>query len=61
MKNFLMIQKLGDGQFGNVFLVKDVVSDKNFALKCISLQQIKEETIETHILVISALILAERA
>lgn len=51
LKNFIMIQKLGDGQFGNVFLVKDCVLGKYYALKCVSLKQIIDEKIEEHVIV----------
>lgn len=38
-----MLKKLGEGQFGNVFLVSDAHKHNFYALKCIS----KYETIKT--------------
>lgn len=35
-QNLIYIKKLGEGQFGKVFLVKDQTSKSFFALKCIS-------------------------
>jgi len=52
IKNFLYIEKLGDGQFGNVYLVKELTTNKICALKCVSIIQIIEEKVEDHIIVI---------
>jgi serine/threonine protein kinase len=36
IKDFLVLKKLGEGQFGQVFLVTYGKSSKVYALKCIS-------------------------
>jgi len=55
LKNLIFIDKLGEGQFGNVYLVKDSSSKKLYALKCVSIAQVLEDKIEDHILVSSML------
>ena len=42
-------QKLGEGSFGQVFLVKNIECDKFYALKCISRQLIVENQLDKHI------------
>ena len=51
LSDFIFYCKIGSGQFGSVYLVKTKKIDNFFALKCISKQQIIEESLETHILV----------
>lgn len=36
LDNLICIKKLGQGQFGNVYLVRTEQDDKLYALKCIS-------------------------
>lgn len=43
LEEFEVLKKLGEGQFGNVFLVSDAQKQSFYALKCIS----KYETIKT--------------
>jgi cGMP-dependent protein kinase len=43
LEEMLVLKKLGEGQFGNVFLVTDKNKENCYALKCIS----KEETVKT--------------
>jgi len=40
------MKKLGEGQFGKVFLVKSKADNNLFALKCIQKQQIIENKME---------------
>ena len=44
LDNFIVLKKLGNGQFGSVYLVKDVKSKdgKKYALKCISKAMVVE-------------------
>ena len=51
LSDFVFYYKLGSGQFGSVYLVKTNKIDNFFALKCISKQQIIEESLETHLFV----------
>ncbi len=43
LSDLFMLKKLGEGQFGHVFLVTDKAKENCYALKCIS----KEETVKT--------------
>ncbi|KAM3131653.1 hypothetical protein pb186bvf_016184 [Paramecium bursaria] len=48
LEDFVSLKKLGQGQFGNVYLVRN--KDQSFyALKCISKQQIVEQHLEKHL------------
>jgi cGMP-dependent protein kinase len=50
LNELIFIKKLGQGQFGHVFLVKGANSGKYYALKAISLHQITQEALERLIL-----------
>lgn len=43
LEDFLVVKKLGEGQFGHVFLVTDPSKERFFALKTIS----KQDTIKS--------------
>ena len=45
-----MVKKLGEGQFGNVFLVSDLLKEHFFALKCISKQETIKSKLEKHLI-----------
>lgn len=44
-----MLAKLGEGQFGTVFLVSDSMHKKQYALKCISKEQTIKNKLEKHV------------
>ena len=47
LSDFIYLKKLGEGQFGQVFLVKNVQFGTNlFAIKCLSKDYIKKEEME---------------
>lgn len=48
----IMIKKLGFGQFGSVYLVKNKETSKMYALKCISKQQVLEQNLESMIFIV---------
>lgn len=48
LNDLIFIKKLGEGQFGHVFLVKDIKHNKFYALKAISKIQIVEQSLERH-------------
>lgn len=48
LSDFLFIKKLGEGQFGHVFLVKHRTENELYALKGISKHQIAEQKLEKH-------------
>jgi cGMP-dependent protein kinase len=48
LSNMIMIKKLGFGQFGSVYLVKNKETSKMYALKCISKQQVLEQNLESN-------------
>ena len=50
LNDLIFIKKLGEGQFGNVFLVKEPRSGELYALKAISKHQIVEQSLERHTL-----------
>lgn len=52
IKDFLVLKKLGEGQFGQVFLVTYGKSNKVYALKCISKAETLKYKIEKHLIVI---------
>jgi serine/threonine protein kinase len=44
LSNFIHLKKLGEGQFGQVFLVKNVQFGTNlYAIKCLKKEYIKSE------------------
>nr|CAH69660.1 cGMP-dependent protein kinase 13-1 [Paramecium tetraurelia] len=49
LDKLICIKKLGQGQFGNVYLVRTSQEDKMYALKCISKAQIVEQHLERHL------------
>lgn len=51
LKDLIFIKKLGEGQFGHVFLVKTIDNDQLYALKVVSKAQIVSQNLETHTLV----------
>lgn len=47
LSNFTYLKKLGEGQFGQVYLVKNVQFGSNlYAVKCLSKEYLKEEELE---------------
>jgi cGMP-dependent protein kinase len=48
LKDLIYIKKLGEGQFGHVFLVYSKSRDSYFALKAISKAQIIDQNLEKH-------------
>lgn len=48
LSDLLFIKKLGEGQFGHVFLVKHKTENELYALKGISKHQIAEQKLERH-------------
>ena len=50
LNDLLYIKKLGEGQFGHVFLVKSATNGQLYALKAINRNQITELTLERHTL-----------
>lgn len=48
LADFVYVKKLGEGQFGHVFLVKHAQTGELFALKGISKHQISEQKLERH-------------
>ena len=48
LKDLIFIRKLGEGQFGHVYLVSDKTKDGLYALKAISKYQIIEQNLEKH-------------
>jgi cGMP-dependent protein kinase len=48
LSELIFIKKLGEGQFGHVFLVKNKVENELYALKGISKHQIAEQKLERH-------------
>lgn len=51
LTDLVFIKKLGEGQFGHVFLVKGKETKEYYALKAVSKFQIIQETLEKHTLV----------
>lgn len=52
LEELLSYKKLGYGQFGSVYLTRHKSHEQFFALKCISKQQVVEQSLEKHIQVI---------
>lgn len=51
LRDFQYLKKLGEGQFGQVFLVKNVQYGTNlYAIKCLSKEEIRKEEMETSVL-----------
>jgi cGMP-dependent protein kinase len=50
LSNLVFLKKIGEGQFGSVFAVKDKVSGKLYALKAISISQVNDDGLEKHII-----------
>ena len=50
LSDFGVIKKLGEGQFGTVFLVTDSTKSKFYALKCISKYETIKSKLEKHLL-----------
>jgi serine/threonine protein kinase len=50
LEDFQVAKKLGEGQFGNVFLVSDLAKEQFFALKCISKQETIKSKLEKHLI-----------
>lgn len=46
LEKMLFLKKLGEGQFGKVFLVKDSETGQHYAIKCISKQSVIENKME---------------
>lgn len=57
LENLICLQKLGEGQFGQVFLVKERDHPQQFALKAQSKQQIVEENLIQYVLVTPSFLL----
>jgi len=49
LEQLIFYKKLGYGQFGSVYLVKHHSSPEFFALKCVSKQQVVEQSLEKHL------------
>lgn len=46
IENLNYVKKLGEGQFGKVYLVRDKSNNKNYAVKCIAKEQIVANKME---------------
>jgi len=42
LENFICLRKLGNGQFGNVYLIKEKNKSQLYAMKCISKASVVE-------------------
>lgn len=51
LSDLIFIKKLGEGQFGHVFLVKGRQTKDFYALKAVSKSQIVNDSLEKHTLV----------
>lgn len=51
LNDFIFLKKIGEGQFGTVFVVKEKSSGKLYALKAISITQVNDDGLEKHIIV----------
>lgn len=51
LEDLYYIKKLGEGQFGHVYLVQSRHDGKLYALKAVSKAQISEQNLEKHTLV----------
>jgi serine/threonine protein kinase len=52
IKDFSVLKKLGEGQFGQVFLVVNNRTNKIYALKCVSKIETLKYKLERHLVVI---------
>lgn len=50
ISDFKVLTKLGEGQFGTVFLITDPTKTNLYALKCISKQETVKNKLEKHLL-----------
>lgn len=51
LNDFSVIKKLGEGQFGQVFLVMNNKDLKKYALKCVSKSETLKYKLEKHLIV----------
>jgi len=49
LEELIFYKKLGYGQFGSVYLVRHKNHEQFFALKCVSKQQVVEQSLEKHL------------
>ena len=49
LEELVFYKKLGFGQFGSVYLVRHRSHEQFFALKCVSKQQVVEQSLEKHL------------
>ena len=52
LEDLIYYKKLGAGQFGSVYLVREKNQDQFYALKCVSKQQVVEQNLESHLQVL---------
>ena len=52
LSNLIFLKKVGEGQFGSVYVVKDKTTSKIYALKAISISQVNDDGLEKHIIVV---------
>lgn len=51
LNDFIFLKKIGEGQFGTVFVIKEKTTGKLYALKAISISQVNDDGLEKHIIV----------
>lgn len=49
LEQFIVVKKLGQGQFGNVYMVIDSKSGRLYGMKCINKSSVVEQTLEKHL------------